>query len=98
LDEKQRSQSGSAGRGNLLLDIEAMQGYAAWNAAYRSGDSTDLLPILEEFWDPEGRLPASRRARGGRGWTTQRHRAALENQGRLCIPAADRAADRSVVD
>jgi ketosteroid isomerase-like protein len=54
-------------------DIEnTKRGYAAVNAAYRSGDASDLLPILEELWDPEavllpaGVLPDSR-ARPHRG-------------------------------
>jgi hypothetical protein len=55
-------------------DIEnAKRGYAALNAAYRSGDAKDLLPLLEELWDPEvvfqpaGALPDSA-ARPHRGW------------------------------
>jgi ketosteroid isomerase-like protein len=55
-------------------DIEnAKRGYAAWNAAYRSGHVDDLRPILEELWDPEvvfqpaGALPDSA-ARPHRGW------------------------------
>ncbi len=55
-------------------DIEnAKRGYAAWNAAYRSGDVNDLLPILEELWDPQvvyhptGALPDGA-ARPHRGW------------------------------
>ncbi len=51
----------------------AKRGYAAFNAAYRSGDANDVLPILEEYWDPEavflpaGVLPDSK-ARPHRGW------------------------------
>ena len=55
-------------------DIEnAKRGYAALNATYRSGDVNDLLPMLEELWDPEvvfqpaGALPDSA-ARPHRGW------------------------------
>jgi ketosteroid isomerase-like protein len=55
-------------------DIQnAKRGYAAFNAAYRSGDANDVLPILEEYWDPEavflpaGVLPDSK-ARPHRGW------------------------------
>ena len=51
----------------------AKRGYAALNAAYRSGDANDLMPFLEELWDPEvvfqpaGALPDSA-ARPHRGW------------------------------
>jgi uncharacterized protein len=35
-------------------DIEGFRrGYEAINAAYRSGDVNELLPLLEESWDPD---------------------------------------------
>src|SRR5262245_47331873 len=55
-------------------DIEnTKRGYAAVNAAYRSGNVDDLRPVLEELWDPEvvfqpaGMLPDSA-PRPHRGW------------------------------
>jgi hypothetical protein len=67
-------QARDTGRAMSEQDIEnAKRGYAALNAAYRSGDVNDLLPILEELWDPEvvfqpaGALPDSA-VRPHRGW------------------------------
>jgi ketosteroid isomerase-like protein len=31
----------------------ARRGYAALNAAYESGEVNDLLPILDEIWEPD---------------------------------------------
>jgi ketosteroid isomerase-like protein len=48
----------------------ARRGYAAINEAYRSGDTNQLRPLLEELWDPNivfvaaGVLPDSGTAHG----------------------------------